>query len=297
MRFTLIFLASTLLGDAAVSALVAPPSAEIATHQPVQNTERDAPEYENLWKRKGGGGGGGRGGGGGGGRSGSGGSSSGGSGSSGSGSSGSSGSRGGSSGTSSSARGGSAGRGSSSSNAGGRTTSGSGPAPAYGGGRYYGGGAAVPYRSGSRSPSGLLPVFFVASALAFWPGVWLYGAHLYHYNHPYSFYNQSSNQNQTKPVTCACDPYNECGCDENGDNQHLNDLVGNGSYAALNKSVITVADVNGTSTILINGTLPNGTTAAGGTESPNAGDGFRALLQHAGWWPVVATVCAIVFTA
>jgi hypothetical protein len=77
----------------------------------------------------------------------------------------------------------------------------------------------------------------------------------------------------------------------------MNDLIGNGSYAALNKTLVNVADVNGTSTILINGTLPNGTTASGGTESPNAADGMRALLQHAGWWPLVATVCAVVLTA
>jgi hypothetical protein len=134
-----------------------------------------------------------------------------------------------------------------------------------------------------------VPVFFLAGALAFWPGVWLYGAHLYNYNHPYSFYNQSANRNETKPVTCACDPYLECGCDENGDNQHLNDLVGNGTYADLNKTVINVADVNGTSTILLNGTLPNGTTVA------DAGDGMRSLLQHVGWWPVVTTLAALVF--
>ncbi|SPQ18009.1 dbbdb5a0-9ef0-4ec8-ad23-f2250980fed9 [Thermothielavioides terrestris] len=295
MRLSCLLLASALLGDAAVSAAVAPPFAEVAAHQPYQDSKRDAPSYEDLWKRKGGGGGGGRGGGGG---------SSGGSSGSSSGSSSSGGGRGGSSGSSgssssgSSGSGASGGRGSSSSNAGGRTTTGSGPAPVYGGGRYYSGGAAVPYTAGSRSPSGLVPAFFIGSALAFWPGVWLYGAQLYHFNHPYSFYNASSKQNETKPVTCGCDPYNECSCDENGDNQYMKDLVGNGSYAGLNKSVINVANVNGTSTILINGTLPNGTTAAGGSESPNAaGDGLHGLLQHAGWWPVVATVCAIVLTA
>lgn len=143
-----------------------------------------------------------------------------------------------------------------------------------------------------------MPIFFAASFLAFWPGVWLYGAHLYPYTHPHTYYNQSAQQNQTKAVQCACDPYNVCGCDENGDPQYLNDLIGNGSYAALNKTVINVADVNGTSTLLINGTLPNGTTAAGGTESPNAaGDGMRAMLQYAGWWPVFATVAAVVFAA
>jgi hypothetical protein len=156
----------------------------------------------------------------------------------------------------------------------------------------------VPYKSGTRSPSGIVPIFFAASFLAFWPGLWLYGAHLYHYNHPYVFYNQSSQRNESKPVTCACDPYLVCGCDENGDQQYLTDLVGNGSYAALNKTLVAVADVNGTSTILINGTLPNGTTAAGGSEDPNgAAGGLRTLLQHAGWWPVAAAVCAIVFTA
>lgn len=143
-----------------------------------------------------------------------------------------------------------------------------------------------------------MPVFFAASFLAFWPGLWLYGAHLYPYSHPYIYYNHTSQQNETKPVECACDPYNECGCDENGDQQYMNDLVGNGSYDGLNKSLITVADVNGTSTLLINGTLPNGTTAQGGTENPNAAaDGMRGMLQHAGWWPVAAAVCAIVLTA
>lgn len=143
-----------------------------------------------------------------------------------------------------------------------------------------------------------MPVFFAASFLAFWPGLWLYGAHVYPYTHPHAFYNRSSAQNETKPVQCACDPYNVCACDENGDTQYLTDLIGNGSFASLNHSVITVANVNGTSTILINGTLPNGTTAAGGTDSPNsAADGVRAMLQHMGWWPAIATIGAIVLAA
>lgn len=143
-----------------------------------------------------------------------------------------------------------------------------------------------------------MPVFLGVGFLAFWPGLWLYGAHMYPYNNPYRYYNQTAQKNETKPVTCACDPYNECGCDENSDQQYINDLIGNGSYAGLNKTLINVADVNGTSTLLINGTLPNGTTAAGGTENPNAaGDGMHAMLQHAGWWPVVATIAAIAFAA
>lgn len=118
---------------------------------------------------------------------------------------------------------------------------------------------------------------------------------MYPYSHPYGFHNATSDTNETKPVTCGCDPTSECACDENTNSTYMSDLIGNGSYAALNKSVIDVADVNGTSTILINGTLPNGTTASGGTEDANAAAGLRFLLQSAGWWPVVATVCAMVF--
>jgi hypothetical protein len=96
-------------------------------------------------------------------------------------------------------------------------------------------------------------------------------------------------------VSCACDPTVECGCDDTNSTVVLKELVGDGTYSSLNQSLITVADVNGTNTILINGTLPNGTTAGGGTEDANAGAGLRGLLYSAGWWPVAATVCAMVF--
>jgi hypothetical protein len=144
--------------------------------------------------------------------------------------------------------------------------------------------------------------------------------YLYPYSHPFVFYNMSSNRNESKPVICACDETVECGCDDNSDNAFMTDIIGNGrympacslidsnpiaadkmltshtSYDALNKSLVTVAAVNGTSTILINGTLPNGTTANGGTDDPNAGAGMQVLLRGAGWWPVVATVLAMVLT-
>jgi len=65
MKLSSFLFAATLFTDVAVGTVVAPPSAELATHQPLQNTERDESSTEDLWKRKGGGGGGGRGGGGG----------------------------------------------------------------------------------------------------------------------------------------------------------------------------------------------------------------------------------------
>jgi len=271
MKLDLLVLWSTLVAQSAASAFAAP-AADVAPFQPVQHAQRDDAHYEELWKRRGGGGGGGRGGGGGGGRSG-----------------------GGSSG-----RGSSGGRGSSTSTAGGRTTTGSGPKPAFGNGRFYGGGAQVPYKSGGRSPSGIAPVAAgllagAALTLAFWPGTWHHGAYLYPYTQPYRFFNETTNVNETKPVTCGCDPYMVCGCDENRETGYLDELIGNGDYAALNKTLVNVATVDGKSTILINGTLPNGTTAAGGTENPNAGAGLQALLQSAGYWPMVATVGALVF--
>ncbi|KAJ9655212.1 hypothetical protein H2201_008849 [Coniosporium apollinis] len=172
-------------------------------------------------------------------------------------------------------RGGSSGGRSGSSNVGGRTSTGSGVTPRFGGDRYYGGGAAVPYTAGQSTPRGLAPSYLLPiTALAFFPGPWLYGAYVYDYENPYSFINESAANatfpngvNVTRPVQCLCQQYSVCGCDETDDEQYKRELIGNGSYAALNESLVTVADVNGTQTIVINGTLPNGTTAAGGTDS------------------------------
>ncbi|KAA8636200.1 hypothetical protein SMACR_04995 [Sordaria macrospora] len=185
-------------------------------------------------------------------------------------------------------------------NAGGATRAGSGPKPAYGGGRYYGGGAARPYQPGTRSPSGIAPFALGAGIglLAVWPAVWLYGAYMYPYHNLHTYHNQTSDQDETRNVTCACDPYNTCGCDENTNSTYIDDLIGNGSYSAMNQTLITVATVNGTDYLLINGTLPNGTTAAGGTDDDeSSAAGLQRLLEHAGWWPVVATVAATVFFA
>ncbi|KZF24279.1 hypothetical protein L228DRAFT_245187 [Xylona heveae TC161] len=249
-----------------------------------------SPTLKDLEKRRGGGGGGGRGGGGSGGKSGGkssgsgGGSKSGGSKSSGSTSSGSKSGGSKSGGSSSSSR---------SSNAGGQTKSGSGPRPAYGG--YYGGGAAVPYSAGRRSPLGIAPFLLPVGALAFFPGLWLYGAYAYPYGHPYTFHNSSATNatnpngvNQTLPVECFCQQYSVCGCDSNNNTAYIQSLLGNGSESSMNSSLVHVAEVNGTQTILINGTLPNGTTAAGSTSG--AGGMQQMLLQQAGYWVIAVMV-------
>lgn len=211
-----------------------------------------------LFKRKGGGGGGGRGGGGGGGSRGS--------------SSSSSSSSGGSRGSSSS------GLTSSSSNRGGSTAAGSGPPRGFGG--YYGGGAAVPYKSGNRVGS-VAPYLVGGAALGFLPGVWLAGAYVYSYPGYYHYINRTSNQNESYPVDCLCGENQSCGCDVKNDTDYL-------TAVANNDTISRVANVNGTETLVINGTLPNGTTAPGGE---GAAAGLKnGLTESGGLWVIVAGV-------
>jgi len=110
--------------------------------------------------------------------------------------------------------------------------------------------------------------------------------------------NEDAGVNETKPVTCLCAMYSVCGCDENDDTTFMEALIGDGDYNTLNKTLITVADIDGESTIVLNGTLPNGTTADGGTEdafdttssssSPTPGAG--SMLQASGYWVMIALV-------
>jgi hypothetical protein len=186
------------------------------------------------------------------------------------------------------------------SSVGGSTRAGSGAPRAYGRTGYYGGGSAVPYAAGSRTPKGLFAGALIAPVLilAIMPGIWLYNVYPYHYNNPYRFYNRTATnntrttrdlftrqdaggENQTLPVLCLCEQFLVCGCDENTDQSYIDDLVGNGSYAALNKSVVTVSDVNGTRTLVLNGSLPNGTTAPGGVDDAAAA---LAIGKYSGYW-------------
>lgn len=178
--------------------------------------------------------------------------------------------------------------------------------PSYGGGGYYGGGAAAPYATGQRSVSGITPVLLgVGAGLAIGSiatyglyGYWHYPVYSYPYTHGWTFYNSTTNSTQTKPVNCLCEQYSECGCDDNTNAQYQKDILGNGSYAGLNHSLVSVADVNGKSTIILNGTLPNGTTASGGTDSPGAAFSFRhAVMQSGAYWVMAGAVGSAVFLA
>ncbi|KAF7197752.1 hypothetical protein HII31_00841 [Pseudocercospora fuligena] len=216
---------------------------------------------KELFKRKGGGGGGGRGGGG---------SSS---------SSSSGGSRSGS-GSSSSGSSSSSSRTGTSSTEGGATSRGSGPAPAFGAGgtRYYGGGASVPYKSGAtRSSFGAAPYLIGGGAVLGIGTLGLYGAYVYAYPHYWNYYNRTSNRNESHPANCYCARYTVCGCDDNNSTDYQNAVANNASVAQLAN--------NGT--LYVNGSLPNGTTAAGGSDSGAAGLSFK---QSMGYWPLVAGV-------
>ncbi|KAK6338960.1 hypothetical protein TWF696_009758 [Orbilia brochopaga] len=210
--------------------------------------------FQHLEKRKGGGGGG-RGGGGGGG-----------------------------SGGKSSGSGG----GKSSSSGGGKSSSG-GNSKGYKtyGGRY-GGGATSGYKSGGRSPLGLVPFLLPLGAIALiFPGLWLYSVYSYHYNTLYDYYNTTLNQQQSIPVQCLCMQYSDCACDDDGNTTYLNQLV------ALNQSNTTnFATVDGKWTLLINGTVENGTGPAAG-ESIN---GAESPLNALGYLWMVGVACYMVYS-
>jgi hypothetical protein len=155
-------------------------------------------------------------------------------------------------------------------------------------------------------------------ALAIFPGLWLYGAYAYPYNHPYSFYNrtaqrntttptrdlafemveirQATGVNETKAVQCLCALYSVCGCDDSGNTTFLDSIIGDGTYSSLNKTLVSVVDYpNGTSIIALNGTLPNGTTTPGGDENADGTSGaVRMMAEAGGYWVMVALVAGTV---
>jgi hypothetical protein len=156
----------------------------------------------------------------------------------------------------------------------------------------------VPYTAGGRSPTrGYLPLALPITAFAFFPGLWLYGT-LYAYPYHYPYYYNNDGRNQTANATCLCQQYSECGCDDTGNSTFLQNLINNGTDHPVNTSTVRyITYPNGTQAAYINGTLPNGTTAAGGTDPSNANQisgAARLLMQYGGYWAMAATVGATV---
>jgi hypothetical protein len=153
----------------------------------------------------------------------------------------------------------------------------------------------VPYTSGNRSPTrGITPHSIPASDVpGFWPYGWLWA---YPFNYPYYCYHNG--HNTTANVTCLCQHYSECGCDPNNNETFIQVVVNNGTNAPVNTSMSQfVTWPNGTRMVYINGTLPNGTTASGGTDPSNAdeisGAAKLMLIPLSLSWVMAATVAAI----
>ena len=122
----------------------------------------------------------------------------------------------------------------------------------------------------------------------------MYGPYGYHHN----YYNRSSRRDEEREIICACGENAECMCDDVDDEEFWDDLIGDGDYDKLNKSVVDVTEVNGTTKIVVNGTLPNGTTVHSSDE-----DDYKEYLLNAattagkmfGFWPAIGAVVATVY--
>ncbi|MCJ1447366.1 MAG: hypothetical protein MMC23_007877 [Stictis urceolatum] len=211
----------------------------------------DQSVYEILEKRRGGGGGGGKGGGG-----------------------------------SSGGKGGGSSSGSSGGSSGGRVSSSSTNAPkGFGGGSVYAGGSRSAYRAGGRSPGNINPIFFAGGAgLGLAAGAYAYGYYGYPYHTHYPYHNGTTNRNDSLPVDCFCQQYNPCGCDDQSNTTTINQML-------KNNTVAKIQNVNGTKTVVINGTLPNGTEG-----DTSAASGFRlSLTQQSGYLGMAAVVAATIW--
>jgi len=169
--------------------------------------------------------------------------------------------------------------------------------PSYGGGRYYGGGSTSAYRAGSRSPLGLAPYALAGAGLAIFPGLWLYGAYAYNFQHPYYYHNASNttdSNNESLPVTCLCDQYSACGCDDDGNTSYIDSLLGDGTASSQSQSLVRIGNVNGSKTVVINGTLPNGTDDS--TSTTTNGALSQKVLETSGFWLVAAIVATTILS-
>lgn len=187
------------------------------------------------------------------------------------------------------------------SNLGGRTRDGSGTPTSYE--NRYAGGAVVPYTSGQTHGS-VAPVLLPASVLLFFPALWLFPVFAYPYTaYPGYTWLDAQGRNRTANVTCLCQQYSVCGC-ESPDAANATALRalarqltnGTGTGAPVNSTLVRVVDFSkDNTTAYINGTLDNGTTAAGGTDPSNEGQinaATRLVLHYAGYW-LMATVVGL----
>ena len=217
--------------------------------------------------------------------------------------------RGGSSSGSSSSSGGRSSSGSSSSSSGSRgssTRSGSSSGvgssrKTWGGG--YAGGAAAPFSAGRRTPGrGIAPFLIGGAALgaigftavAVGSGdLRRHGAYQYDFGDDrVEYQNETANREESARIRCICVRYEQCSCedldDEDDRTEQIESLIGDGSPSAMSKNGVTKVN-NGT--LFIDGTLPNGTSAAGDDDSADeesAAPAMKASLY--GWFAFIVAV-------
>ncbi|EGU73615.1 hypothetical protein IWW34DRAFT_796722 [Fusarium oxysporum f. sp. albedinis] len=123
--------------------------------------------------------------------------------------------------------------------------------------------------------------------------MWLYGAYIYPFTDTCFYRNETIDEDEERSVVCGCSWYENCACDDPDSAPYFKEPIGSGSYEALNKSIVDVAEFNGTKTILINGTLPNGTALAGDKDKNSAP--ARCVVGTFGYWPTVAVILGAAF--
>ncbi|KAL8965218.1 MAG: hypothetical protein Q9197_006622, partial [Variospora fuerteventurae] len=131
----------------------------------------------------------------------------------------------------------------------------------------------------------------------------------YPYTNSYRFRNGTRNRTTTEkrqeqdvvmlPITCLCQEFNPCGCDDNEDTTYLDPIIGDGTN--LNSSLVHIGPVNGTQTVVLNGTLPNGTDSSDSSSETSSttsqGSGTlinQRVLEVSGIWAIGGMVAATV---
>lgn len=152
------------------------------------------------------------------------------------------------------------------------------------------------------------PFLLPATAIAFFPGVWLHPAFAYPFSGYSGYHWYADGRNHTANVTCLCQEYSVCGCDPVDPNNasSVNALAqqltnGTGSGAPVNTTTVRIIDFGAdNTTAYINGTLDNGTTASGGTDPSNESqisDAAVLAINYGGYWIAVLVASLFVTVA
>lgn len=157
--------------------------------------------------------------------------------------------------------------------------------PILGGGTYYPGGADNPYPAGRASPGGL-PAHLVSAAAFGLVGASPEYEYTYHTGYPY-YLNTTTHEERILLVQCVCCQYNPCGCEDRFEVSAIREMLNTSGIAK-------IEPVNGSTIVVINGTLLNsttGTTSAAGLRAP----GIANWRETTNWWVLATIVGAMVW--